>query len=250
MSKIDNEGLRSRVDALFNQMIDNFYNEAPLATYQRDNNNIDLDYFVRHNIETVLRIRHKRMIDALVVYYFTKHEPRLAKSWAHYMEDEMLHGQMFAKDIQKLTGLNAEKIYSYKPLFATQLLNGYFHFTLEHEGPMASIASAYFLEYVTRKTQPVWLDNLEKVFGKEKLLGARGHVNHDIRDGHNDFVWGVLSSLVKNAEDEEKLFQHFHHIYGLFFAYFVDVYQQTIGKTERNLSYKVTQAAVKAAATC
>lgn len=247
MSQIDNESLRHQVDALFDQMIERFYQEAPLGTYQRDNKEINLEYFVRHNIETVLRIRHKRMIDALVVYHFTKHNPKLAKSWAHYMEDEMLHGQMFAKDIERLTGLDLEAINNYQPLFATQLLNGYFYFTLEHEGPMAAIASAYFLEYVTRKTQPDWLDNLEKVFGKEKLMGARGHVNHDIRDGHNNFVWRVLSELVKTKDDEARLFQHFHHIYGLFFAYFVDVYEQTIGKTAADFSPKVAHTAIAVA---
>src|SRR5579862_8396845 len=150
--------LREKIDNTLNKMIENFYQDAPYANYQKDSQEIDLNYFVRHSIETVLRIRQKRMVDALVIHYFTKHNPRLAKDWAHYIEDEMLHGHMFARDIEKLCGLTLEDIYKkYQPLFSTQLLNGYFYFTLEHEGPLAAITSAYFLEYTTRKTQPIWL---------------------------------------------------------------------------------------------
>lgn len=240
--------LRNKIDQTLNQMIEKFYTDAPYGAYQKDSQAIDLNYFIRHSIETVLRIRHKRMVDALVIHYFTKHNPRLAKAWAHYTEDEMLHGHMFARDIEKLAGITLEQIYkNYQPLFATQLLNGYFYFTLEHEGPLAAITSAYFLEYTTRKTQPIWLDNLEKVLGKEKLLGARGHVNHDIRDNHNDFVWDVLFSLITSKEDEDKLFQHLHRIYGLFVAYFLDVYQETVGKKSDVAGVEVATLAVKSA---
>ena len=239
--------LREKVDNTLNKMIVDFYQNAPHGRYQKDSKEIDLQYFIRHSIETVLRIRHKRMIDALVIYYFTKHNPRLAKAWAHYTEDEMLHGHMFARDIEKLSGLKIEEIYkNYQPLFSTQLLNGYFHFTLEHEGPLAAITSAYFLEYTTRMTQPTWLDNLEKILGKENLMGARGHVNHDIRDNHNDFVWDVLSALITTKEDEERLFLHLQRIYGLFVAYFLDVYQETLGKDSKNNAVAVMNLAVKA----
>jgi len=240
--------LREKIDNTLNKMIENFYQDAPYANYQKDSQEIDLNYFVRHSIETVLRIRQKRMVDALVIHYFTKHNPRLAKDWAHYIEDEMLHGHMFARDIEKLCGLTLEDIYKkYQPLFSTQLLNGYFYFTLEHEGPLAAITSAYFLEYTTRKTQPIWLDNLEKVLGKENLLGARGHVNHDIRDNHNDFVWNVLSSLITTKEDEESLFRHLKRIYGLFVAYFLDIYQETLGTTSDKNPVKLVNLAVKTA---
>ena len=240
--------LRKKMDSTLDQMIETFYHDAPHAKYQKDSSEIDLNYFIRHSIETVLRIRQKRIIDALVIHYFTKHNPRLAKDWAHYIEDEMLHGHMFARDIEKLCGLKLEDIYkNYQPLFSTQLLNGYFYYTLEHEGPLAAITSAYFLEYTTRMTQPIWLDNLEKVLGKENLLGARGHVNHDIRDNHNDFVWNVLSSLVTSQADEERLFGHLRRIYGLFVAYFLDVYQETLGEKSINNSVKVASLAVKTA---
>ncbi|CDZ78426.1 hypothetical protein BN59_02736 [Legionella massiliensis] len=242
---IDKTNLRNEVNRILDQMITRFYEVAPLGKYQKDSEQINLDYFVRHTIETVLRIRHKRLIDALVIHYFAKHQPKLAKYWARYTEDEMLHGHMFARDLQKLAGINLDDIYTkYTPFFSTKLLNGYFHYTLEHEGPMAAIASAYFLEYTTGMTQPVWLDNLEKVFGKENLKGARSHVNHDIKESHNDLVWEVLQALIENEEDKLVLFQHLHHIYGLFLAYFQELFHCTFGKNTICEFEKVTNIAV------
>ncbi len=244
MSDENKAVLRAKVDQTLNQMIERFYEVAPLGKYQKDSSEINIEYYTRHTVETVLRIRHKRMIDALVVHYFTKHNPRLAKLWANYTEDEMLHGQMFARDLKKISGLTLEDVYEkYEPLFATKLLNGYFYYTLEHEGPMASITSAYFLEYTTRHTQPTWLNNLEEVLGKEKLRGARAHVNHDIQDNHNDFVWNVLAALIKDEKDEAKFFEHLNNIFGLFVSYFQDVYQTVILK--ENSSLNVARTAVQ-----
>ncbi len=109
---------------------------------------------------------------------------------------------------------------------------------------MAAIASAYFLEYTTRKTQPDWLDNLEQVFGTENIKGARSHVNHDIKDGHNDFVWKVLMEIVHDQEDVERLKKHIENIYGLFAAYFLDVYQETLNKEQKTASHNVPSFAV------
>lgn len=242
---IDKKLLQDKVDIMLDKMIEQFYKEVPYASYQRNSKEIHKDYYKRHCIETILRIRHKRMIDALVVHYFTKKNPRAAKSWANYLEDEMMHGHMFGKDIERLFNLTIEDVYKYEPLLATKMLNGYFYFTLEHEGPMASIASAYFLEYTTRKTQPDWLDNLEKVLGKENLRGARAHVSHDIQDNHSDFVWNVLMETVNSKDDVEKLIKHLKNIYGFFAAYFLEVYQETISEKIIGHPISVPAAAIR-----
>lgn len=239
MSTVNYDVLRKDVDDMLNNMINKFYKEVPNGTYQRDSENIDINYYKRHSIETILRIRHKRMIDALVIHYFTKHNPRAAKMWAEYIEDEMLHGYMFGKDLERQFGMTMDEIYKTEPLFATKLLNGYFYFTLEHEGPMAAIASAYFLEYTTRHTQPVWLNNLEKRFGKDNVRGARAHVEHDIKDNHNEFVWKVLMMIVKEDQDIVKLKKHLNHIYGLFVAYFSELNQKTLETTVTDTTSQV-----------
>lgn len=226
--------LRVRVDALLNSMIAKFYKEVPFAQHMLNGTNINMDYYKRHNIETILRLRLKRTVDALAIRYFTKNDPVQAKAWAHYTEDEMLHDrEFFVKDLEAV-GVSQDEIYSQEPLFSTKLLMGYLLYDIEYkDSPLALISSVYFVEYTTVKTQPQWLDNLAKILGKDKVKGARGHVNLDLKDDHDDFVWNVLVSLIKAPEDEEKVLDHICNISRLYVAYFMEIHQQIItGQTE------------------
>ncbi|MCB5165105.1 hypothetical protein LG634_09720 [Streptomyces bambusae] len=219
--------LREKVDAKLNAFIVDFYAEAPYAQHFLNGTDIDLPYYKRHTIETILRIRRKRTIDAHAIRYFTLHDPETAKEWAAYTDDEMLHDQLFLADLEKV-GVPADEVYGTDPFLATKLLNGYFLYCLEFEGtPLAAITSSYFLEYTTRLTQPDWLDNLEKTLGEDNVQGARTHVNYDIDEDHTGDVWNVLMTLVKTEEDEARLMTHLDHLYKLFVMYFVEAFDAT-----------------------
>ena len=158
-------------------------------------------------IETCLRIRLKRLVDAHAIHYFVKRDPIRAKAWAHYVEDEMLHDSWFAADLEKLD-VSKEEIYSTEPLLATKLYMGYLLYGVEYEeDPLAHLMSVYLTEYATTRTQPDWLRNIEKSLGAEKVQGAWRHVGTDVDDAHDTFVWSVLVSLIKKPEDEERALQ-------------------------------------------
>ncbi|MGW5271488.1 hypothetical protein ACWEQP_02655 [Streptomyces sp. NPDC004044] len=219
--------LYTKVNNKLDAFIGDFYREVPYAQHFLNGSEIDMPYYKRHTIETILRIRRKRTIDAHAIRYFTLHDPATAKKWAAYTDDEMLHDQLFLADLKKV-GVEADEAYATEPFLATKLLNGYFLYCLEFEGsPLASIASSYFLEYTTRLTQPDWLDNLEKTLGEEIVEGARTHVNYDIEEDHTGDVWNVLMTLVQTLEDEERLSRHFDHLFKLFTMYFVEAYEAT-----------------------
>src|SRR5690242_19378129 len=166
---------RTRVDSYLDACIKHFYLNVPYARHQMESEQLNLEYYKRHNIETILRLRRKRTVDALAIKYFTKVDPVQAKAWAHYTDDEMLHDRLFAADLAKV-GVTKDQIYSTEPLLSTKLLTGYLQFGMEFEdSPMALITSVYFVEYVTTRTQPDWLDNLGDVLGEENVKGARAH---------------------------------------------------------------------------
>lgn len=228
-----NPELRKRVDAILDTFIKDFYETVPFAQHQKNAAELNLDYYKRHNIETILRLRRKRTIDALAIKYFTKVDPVQAKAWAHYTDDEMLHDRLFAADLAKV-GVTKDQIYSTEPMLSTKLLTGYLQYGMEFEdSPLALITSVYFVEYVTTRTQPEWLDNLESVLGQENVKGARAHVNTDLDDDHDDFVWRVMSTLVTSEADEQKVVEHLNHVYWLWKLYFVELHQLTVlGRTE------------------
>jgi hypothetical protein len=220
--------LRAGVDSLLDSRIEQFYQKVPYARHLRESRELNLRYYKRHMIETCLRIRLKRVVDAYAIRYFVKHDPIRAKAWAHYIEDEMLHDAWFAADLEKL-GVSAAEIYATEPLVATKLYMGYLLYGIEYEeDPLAHIASVYLTEYSTTKTQPEWLDNLTKVLGADKVQGARRHVGTDVDDDHASFVWDVLVSLLKKPEDELRVIKHVTAVAGLFETYFAELHKVTI----------------------
>jgi hypothetical protein len=224
----DSQELRGQVDALLDALVEKFYADVPFATHQMSAADLNMAYYKRHNIETILRLRRKRTIDGLAIQYFTKRDPVRGAAWAHYVEDEMLHDAWFAADLAKV-GVSSEEVYGTEPFLATKLLTGYLQYGMEFEGtPLALLCSVYFVEYTTTKTQPSWLDNLEKVLGPDKVAGARRHVGTDLEDEHADFVWGVLSSLVRSPADEEKVIVHMREVANLWVAYFFELHRAVV----------------------
>jgi len=219
---------RAAVDAYLDACIADFYQNIPFGTHQLESADINLGYYKRHNIETILRLRRKRTIDALAIRYFTKTNPVLAKAWAHYTDDEMLHDTLFAADLAKV-GVAKDEIYSTEPMLSTKLLTGYLQYGIEFEGtPLALIASVYFVEYTTTRTQPRWLDNLEKALGRDKVKGQRAHVGTDLNDHHDDFVWHVLEWLVPTAVAQDRVMLHLEDICRLWQMYFMELYTMTV----------------------
>lgn len=225
---MDASALRKRVDSYLDASIADFYEKIPFARHQLEDPQTNLAYYKRHNIETILRLRRKRTVDALAVRYFTKADPVTAKAWSHYMDDEMLHDRLFAADLAKV-GVSKDEIYSTDPFLSTKLLTGYLQYGIEYDGtPLALITSVYFVEYVTTRTQPAWLDNLEKTLGADHIKGQRAHVGTDLDDEHDEFVWKVLETLVHSPEDEEKVMRHLADIARLWQMYFVELVQATV----------------------
>jgi len=219
---------RSAIDARLDEFISRFYVEVPYAARLVNSEELALDYYKRHTIETILRIRRKRVVDAHALIYFTKHDPALAKAWAQYTDEEMLHDELFLRDLQAV-GLTREDVYGHEPFLATKALMGYLLYDIVYnDSPLALISSVYFIEYTTTRTQPAWIDKMERLLGSAAVAGARAHVGTDVDDKHDDFVWGVLASLVRDEADEKRVLEHMNSVYRLYCAYFTELYQHIV----------------------
>lgn len=218
---------RQRINAMLAQFEDAFYKKVGNADKMLSSQYFNMDLYKRHNVETILRISLKRAVDPLVANYWATRDPQLCKEWGLYGAEEGRHDRMFARDLHDV-GMTDEEIYAIKPTFATELLNGYFYYTLATEGPLASMVSGFYLEFVAGKTQPDWLDQMEKHLGKEKTKGARAHLAQDIEDSHVDMAWNMIMRIIKTPEDEAKFVEHLVKINALFVSYFIEVYQTTL----------------------
>ncbi|MEV8515098.1 hypothetical protein [Dactylosporangium sp. NPDC051484] len=226
-SNLQRPELRKRVDDLLIKFEQDFYAKMQGAKGMLDVNAFSMELYKRHNVETILRIALKRAVDPLIANYWATRDPQLCKEWGLYGAEEGRHDRMFAGDLHKV-GMSDADIYGTKPTFATEILNGYFYYTLATEGPLASMISGFYLEYIASKTQPDWLNAMEPHVGADKTKGARAHLALDEDDDHTDMVWNMIMRVIKTPEEEEKLVEHLIKINALFVSYFVEVYTATV----------------------
>lgn len=223
---------RERVNALLIKFEDEFYKKAANAQKMLSTDSFNLELYKRLNVETILRINLRRAVDPLIANYWASRDPQLCKEWCLYGAEEGRHDRMFARDLHDV-GMTDEDIYGSKPTFATELLNGYFYYTLATEGPLATMVSAFYLEYVAGKTQPDWLDGIEKHIGTEKTKGARAHLAQDIEESHVDWAWNTVMRAINTKDDEEKFVAHLTKINALVVSSFVEVSQTTLKQLAR-----------------
>lgn len=219
---------KARCDAMLGQLIQEFYGRHALARKLLDPEFFSRDFFVRSTIESVLRIDLMRRINPMVCMEVAASDPVLCKQWGLYAADEGLHGRLFATDLHEI-GVDDDTIYSTKPLFATELLAGYLLHTLQTEGAMAVVASAYYVESMAEFTQPSWLENIERHIGTQATRGSRAHLKVDEKQNHVDLAWNMCMRLVDSPEDEERFVEHVLKLNGLLSAYVVEVLNLTIG---------------------
>ncbi len=217
MSELVNPEFNATANLRLDGMIEAFYDTTPAARYLATTTTIDKDLFVRHTIETILRIRLARVADGKVIEHFARTNPFAAKHWCRYTEEVMLHDRLFLKDL-KAIGVSEEAVYGTDPLLATKLLQGYLYYTIEHEGPCGILSESYFAEYLTRKALALWTGGVRQVLGEPSV--AEVYLDHQREHDHSTQVWNVLMAVVKTPEDEARVLNHLEVCCGLFIAYF------------------------------
>jgi hypothetical protein len=234
---------------MLDQFEQDFYTN-PEAKKMLEADFFSIELYKRHNIETILRIALKRAVDPLIANYWATRDSKLCREWGLYGAEEGRHDRMFARDLH-LVDVTDEQIYATRPTFATELLNGYFYYTLAVEGPLASMVSGFYLESVAGRTQPAWLDVMEQFIGTDKTRGARAHLNLDEEDEHVDMVWNMIMRVIQTPEDEEAFVRHLIKINALFTSYFFEVFysaQQAGGSGEPQPTPAAPLTAIKIAA--
>jgi hypothetical protein len=223
MSELVNPEFNATANLRLDNMIEEFYDTTPAARYLATSTTIDKDLFVRHTIETLLRIRLARIADSKVIQHFARTNPFAARHWSQYTEQVMLHDRLFLKDLKRI-GVSEETVSGTDPMVATKLLQGYLYYTIEHEGPCGILSKAYFVEYVTKKALALWTGSVRYVLGEPAV--AEVHLDHEREQDHSARVWNVLMAVVKTPEEEARVLYHLE-VYGrLFIAYFSELASQ------------------------
>ncbi len=218
--------LRREVDAFIEMKIDEWNNTVPFARHF-EGNDIHEQYYIRHLIETIWRIRLLRVSEARTLAEIAQRSPEAAQRWAQYEMEEMIHDELFLADLER-KGISRDEVLKTEPYLSTKLLTGFFLYLLEHEGPLGVVAYSYLVEYVNVKLEPKKLEAMRKALGEEGIQGQIAHSHTDTYDDHPGEVWSVIQSLIRGEEDIAALYKYITENQRLLAMYFQEIYEDKV----------------------
>ncbi len=225
-SLADGERVREKLDSYLDGKMSEWAATVPYANHL-ESKNLNSAWYRRHTIEHVWRIRLSRSSHAKALHEITKISPEAAQLYAEYQAEEMNHDLLFRQDVEAL-GVTNEELLATEPFLATRLLQGFFYFLTEHEGPLGVVASSYLVEYTTSKLTPRQIKSMKETIGEAKLKGQLAHINTDLGDDHAGEMWRILRYLILDESDVEKVLRYFDDIQTILALYFRELYEATV----------------------
>ncbi|WP_175994198.1 iron-containing redox enzyme family protein [Burkholderia vietnamiensis] len=226
-SLADGEAVRNRLDRYLDKKMAEWAATVPYASHL-EGSKLDSQWYRRHTIEHVWRIRLSRSAHAKALHAITKISPEAAQLYAEYQAEEMNHDTLFRQDCKAL-GVTDEELYATEPFLATRLLQGFFYFIAEHEHPIGVVASSYLVEYTTAKLTPRQIKSMKETLGEDKIKGQLAHINTDVGDDHAGEMWRILRYLIREEADVDKVLRYFDDIQTILALYFREFFEATVG---------------------
>lgn len=223
--------LKAEVDQYLDGKIQEWKASVPFAD-QLEQPKVHQDWYIRHMIEHVWRIRLMRCAQVRALHAVSKVSPEAAQLYARYQDEEMLHDNLFSGDLEK-HGVRIETVFQTEPFLATRLLAGFLYFISEHENPIGAICYSYLVEYTTQKITPKQLDAMKNSIGEDRIEGQVSHMNTDTVEDHTGDMWRLLNSLIFNEEHEQMLFKYLDEVQYLLGLYFKELHSTTVEQKPR-----------------
>lgn len=185
----------------------NLFEKNPLCRDFHEGDWFDKDYYKKHILECVLRIRLNNQLDALAVKKATETDLTLAKSLAYYLYDEIGHEDLFYSDLVGM-GMSKKEIEDSSVLSSTVALIGYLKESVEQQGAGPAVLWDYFLEVYSDRFNRKITEKAEKHLERESTKGAMSHIITDETEDHVGLMSGMLARVVKNDLDLQNAKNH------------------------------------------
>ncbi|MFI9819156.1 iron-containing redox enzyme family protein [Streptomyces sp. NPDC052013] len=211
---------RTRLEKLAADRMEALFEKVPGAREFHDGSWTDREYYKRHLIETVLRIRLNNEVDAYGLYKVGSKDHRLAATLAQYLSEENNHEGMFLRDLKRF-GIEKDEVDALRPFPSTEYLMGYLYFAINEQGPLPTAVWNWFVEWYSDRYNPVITKKAADTFGLETVKGSQAHIDYDESHDHDELMWSTVDRAVRGWGDfdsAERLLTNFIDLIGLYFA--------------------------------
>ncbi|WNI18653.1 iron-containing redox enzyme family protein [Actinacidiphila sp. ITFR-21] len=221
--------LRDEMEQLAAARMERIFEKVPRAREFHDTTWTDRDYYRRHLVETVLRIRLNNEVDAYGLYKVGWQDHRLASTLARYLAEENNHEGMFLKDLDKF-GLSKADIDAIRPLPSTEYLMGYMYFSINNDGPLPTTVWNWFVEWYSDRYNPGITKYAAEVFGEDMVRGSHAHIAYDEAHDHDELMWSTVERAVSGWGSFDTAARHLVNFVDLIGLYFTELHDETVGK--------------------
>ncbi|MBP7846951.1 MAG: iron-containing redox enzyme family protein [Burkholderiales bacterium] len=190
---------------------------------------INEDYYARHLLETVLRIRLNNEVDAYCLHKIDHTNNLLAVKLAQYLAEELGHENFFKNDL-KYFSINENQIDDTRVFFATEKLIGYMYYCINNDGPLITMVWNWFVELYSDIFNAKITRKAAIEFGKTHTVGFEHHIGIDDELDHVGLMYSTVELAVKSQKDADLVKYYLTNLIDLLGDYFQELYDETIGK--------------------
>ncbi|MGW4211250.1 iron-containing redox enzyme family protein [Lentzea sp. NPDC004789] len=222
---------RTRLEKLAADLMEEQFQRVPRMREFHAGEWIDRDYYIRHVIETVLRIRLNNEVDTYALFKVGSKDDTLAANLAKYLAEEFGHETMFTRDLKKF-GLSAEELETYDVFPTTKQLMGYLRLAADDRGPAPTTVWDWFVEWYSDRYNQIITNKATEVFGKEFTRGKQAHLDFDESHDHDELMFRTVSRAVESFGTAEQAYSDLITFVNLIGDYFAELHKTTVADKE------------------
>jgi hypothetical protein len=187
------------------------------------------EYYIRHRIETVWRIRLTAKTDAMALARMIDEDYAAARWWSGYVAEELGHDLLYLADLQQ-HGLSEGDVLRTPPLPSTQRLLEYMAQKIDELGSLPAVAYSVFVEWNSERVSALAVERASRRFGPAYVEGSRKHTGIDENEKHYSLMLDVVYRLLQLRGTERLLFDLLNDFSDFFAAYFQELHDATLGR--------------------
>lgn len=215
------------IEAYVLEKMEEMLDVIPLARDFHEGKWIEEEYYKRHIIETVIRIRLNNELDAYCLHKIDQNNGYVFGSLAKYLAEEYGHGTLFLSDLIKL-GVSQEEALETPPFLSTQLLIGYIYLMINKNGAIAGISWNWFVEWYSNRYNKIITKKAAKEFGFDKVEGNIAHLRIDESEDHKSFMFSLIERSITEDNERDRVREYLTNFVRLVGMYFQELYDTTI----------------------
>jgi len=203
--------------------MEKLFDRVPKARAFHDGTFMEREYYARHLLETIVRIRLNNEVDTYCLHRISIGQNKLAATLATYLAEEFGHDDMFLADLRRF-GISAPEVERARPFHSTELLIGYMYYAIDHEGPLATMVWNWFVEWYSDRYNLVITRSAAKRFGEEMVRGSMRHIGVDDNEDHVGLMFKTIEQAMRSSEDGERAKRYLTHFVRLVGDYFQELH--------------------------